>query len=651
MNFRKDINGLRALAVVAVVLFHFGVPGMNGGFVGVDVFFVISGFLMTGIIFRKIDDGTFSVSTFYFDRARRIIPALAFLCFFILVFGWFFLTPTNYRALGKHVASTLGFVSNVVFLLESDYFDNASQAKWLLHTWSLSVEWQFYLLYPLIILLIRKWHRLLSERWVLLGFAGSSFLLSAYLSSRFPSTAFYLLPTRAWELLAGALAYIFQIRLSKRGRLLMEIAGLALIIFAIFSTNATDTWPGWLASVPVLGTALVIVSARSASPLTGNPVAQFIGRTSYSIYLWHWPLAVGLYYCGKTGQPLWIAGGIAASLLMGCLSYYFVENFPGISSKNIKKMNLSIGIGCIIVITALSGATIFLLKGLPSRMPGDFTEKTKDLVMPLPTNGWCFYSVDSISALRVGPPGLKCEIGDRTSAVRGLLFGDSFAGHNDPFWDAIGSRNHVRINSIATNWCYPSLTQTFLGPVYSRSREQCQINRRYFSDHVGDYDFVILSGSWASVLSRNKMQDVYDAVDFSSRKAKLVILMAAPTAFDMDPVFSYENAVLLGIPFDIRNIGREADRSTRDANAAIKLISKKYANVIYLDRESLFNVDGIPSDVTKENVPYSFGGNHISVYGSNSSALAFEQMPLYRELRQRLASLHSAAEPKVQASR
>ena len=168
MKFRKDINGLRAIAVVAVLLFHFNPSWMPGGFAGVDVFFVISGFLMTGIIFRGIEQENFSILKFYVARANRIIPALALLCLVLMIFGWFYLTPFDYRILGKHVASSIGFLSNVMYWREAGYFDAASLEKWLLHTWTLSVEWQFYILYPLILVAMRKFLSIKTMKLILL---------------------------------------------------------------------------------------------------------------------------------------------------------------------------------------------------------------------------------------------------------------------------------------------------------------------------------------------------------------------------------------------------------------------------------------------------------------------------------------------------
>lgn len=156
IEFRKDINGLRALAVISVVLYHFDTPFFSGGFSGVDIFFVISGFLMTGIIYSRLEDNNFSFILFYLDRAKRIIPALSSTCLLVFAACWFFLTPTDFETLGRHIYSSLLFVSNIIYLEEINYFDISASQKWLLHTWSLSVEWQFYILLPMLIIIIYK---------------------------------------------------------------------------------------------------------------------------------------------------------------------------------------------------------------------------------------------------------------------------------------------------------------------------------------------------------------------------------------------------------------------------------------------------------------------------------------------------------------
>ncbi|MDR3410361.1 MAG: acyltransferase [Formivibrio sp.] len=203
MNFREDINGLRAIAVVAVVLFHFGVIGFQGGFVGVDVFFVISGFLMTYQIIGKMENETFSIFHFYAGRARRIVPALLVLCVVLIIVGWFLLAPDAFKALGKHSLSSLLFVSNFAYWQEASYFDEAARSKWLLHTWSLSVEWQFYIIYPIAIVVMRSLSSLQYVRIAIVISALASFAISLIYSPIYYTATFYLIPFRAWEMLGG----------------------------------------------------------------------------------------------------------------------------------------------------------------------------------------------------------------------------------------------------------------------------------------------------------------------------------------------------------------------------------------------------------------------------------------------------------------
>jgi peptidoglycan/LPS O-acetylase OafA/YrhL len=200
LKFRYDINGLRAIAVIAVVIFHFYPTYLPGGFAGVDVFFVISGFLMTGIIFRDLDENAFSLFKFYKSRINRIVQPLVFVCLFLLVFGWFFLTPWIYSAVGKHVLSSIGFVSNAIYLNEAGYFDVSSSEKWLLHTWSLSVEWQFYIIYPLILIALKKVTTLENIKRLVVLSCLIGFVFSIVASYKWPSHAYYLLPSRAWEM-------------------------------------------------------------------------------------------------------------------------------------------------------------------------------------------------------------------------------------------------------------------------------------------------------------------------------------------------------------------------------------------------------------------------------------------------------------------
>ncbi|MBE7422480.1 MAG: acyltransferase [Zoogloeaceae bacterium] len=328
-DFRADINGLRAVAVIAVVLFHFRVAGFSGGFVGVDAFFVISGYLMTRIILGPLAQDRFSVFGFYLARARRIFPALAALCALLLLYGWFTLSPMDYKLLAKHAGASLLFFSNQVFWKESGYFDADAHEKWLLHTWSLSVEWQFYLLYPLLVVAA---HRLFRRPGGVAGALWAVFLASlawsAWLAFANPSKAFFLLPTRAWEMLAGGLIYVHQDACNGLARKLRwrEPAGLAAILAASLWLKPDTPWPGLAALLPVVGAALLLLDSGGGTRLLGGTALQGIGRWSYSIYLWHWPIVVWLQQSQSRQHGAWIAAGVAASVLLGWLSFRLVEN-------------------------------------------------------------------------------------------------------------------------------------------------------------------------------------------------------------------------------------------------------------------------------------------------------------------------------------
>jgi peptidoglycan/LPS O-acetylase OafA/YrhL len=369
VTFRQDINGLRAIAVIAVVLFHFGITGFDGGFSGVDIFFVISGYLMTGIIFSKFEKNRFNLIDFYLARAARIIPALAVLCITLLIFAWFFLPPYEMKQFGKHIFGASTFLSNIIFMKDSGYFDSAADEKWLLHTWSLSVEWQFYILYPLAVIVLRKYFSFATTRLTLVFIAICSYLLSVFFPTELHDAGFYLLPTRAWEMLAGGLIFAFSLQATKKSKIAIEWAGFLVIAGSIFFINASYAWPGSLAGLPVLGAALIIIAANEKSLLTHNPVSQYIGTISYSLYLWHWPVVVALNLFELKESTWGISLGLAASFVLASLSYYLIERpwrnaFPTQLPKILSVMGYASLAGFISVV----GLSIFLLKGIPARV-------------------------------------------------------------------------------------------------------------------------------------------------------------------------------------------------------------------------------------------------------------------------------------------
>jgi peptidoglycan/LPS O-acetylase OafA/YrhL len=373
LGFRADINGLRAIAVLAVIAYHFGIPPFKSGFTGVDVFFVISGYLMTGIVLGRLDRDTFTLAGFWLDRARRIIPALALLVASVLALGWFILLPDEYIILSKHAAGAATFLSNISFYSEAGYFDPGADQKWLLHTWSLSVEWQFYLLYPLLLLALDQFAPRRLLRWILAGLAALSFAVMVWLHESEPNAAFFLLPPRAWEMLAGGIVFLTP-ALGGRASRAAQLWGFALILISAIAFRPED-WPHEWALLPVLGTALVILAGRTDSRITGNRPVALIGLASYSIYLWHWPVVALVARLGHAGQWKWIAGGIAVSFLLGWLSWRYIER---IAQPRTDKPRIHTGptrfdwrphVVFVLPILALAGVSglIWQARGIPSR--------------------------------------------------------------------------------------------------------------------------------------------------------------------------------------------------------------------------------------------------------------------------------------------
>ncbi|WP_299791519.1 acyltransferase family protein [uncultured Shewanella sp.] len=333
MVYRPEIDGLRALAVVPVILFHAGIHSFSGGFVGVDVFFVISGYLITCIILTELEEGKFSIVNFYERRARRILPVLFFVMLACFPFAWLYLMPVDMKDFIQSLLAVSTFSSNILFWLESDYFDTAAELKPLLHTWSLAVEEQYYIFFPLFLMF--SWH--LGKRWILMALA-VVFLLSLALAQwgayHSPTAAFYLLPTRGWELLIGVFAAFFlnrKVPIVTHSRLneFLSLSGLGLICFATFYFDETAPFPGVYALVPTIGTVLIIMFAQKGTLV--NRILSLklfvgIGLISYSAYLWHQPIFAFVKYRSFTEPSAQLMLGLCLVILvLAYLSWRFVE--------------------------------------------------------------------------------------------------------------------------------------------------------------------------------------------------------------------------------------------------------------------------------------------------------------------------------------
>jgi peptidoglycan/LPS O-acetylase OafA/YrhL len=328
IKYRPEIDGLRAVAVLPVVLFHAGFSAFGGGYVGVDVFFVISGYLITTLILRDVEAGTFSFRDFYERRARRILPALFLVLLCCIPFAWMWMMPDEMRNFSRTLSSVILFTSNISLWERTGYFDQAAELNPLLHTWSLAVEEQFYIIFPLIVLLLWRFGRG-SLVTALLLIAGVSLALSEYASRSFPSFNFFWLPTRAWELMAGALCAFLILRPNLKRDEALSLAGLAAIVLSVVLFDATTPFPSLYALLPVLGTCAIILFAVPGTlvhSLLSARVLVGVGLISYSAYLWHQPLfAFARIRSLIEPSPLLMAGLAVAAFGLAYISWRFVE--------------------------------------------------------------------------------------------------------------------------------------------------------------------------------------------------------------------------------------------------------------------------------------------------------------------------------------
>ncbi len=345
-GFRSDIEGLRAVAVLLILLYHAGVPGLSGGYVGVDVFFVISGFLITSLLVRELDEtGRLDLPQFYARRARRILPASLLVLAATLVGGVVFLSPVGLWRVAPDIAAAAAYVPNILFAFQTiDYFHPANVSP-VIHYWSLGVEEQFYVVWPVFLWLAHRFAGGARSRltWVVVAAIAGSFLLSAFLTSRYPTAAFYLLPTRAWELGAGALVALAGQRARGLAPAIANVVGalgLGAIGISAVAFGTSTPFPGTAALLPVLGSVLVLVGGMgalagaqgSASPTwagvaLGLPPMRYVGRISYSLYLWHWPvLILGGIALGAMPKPLPAVVAVTASVALAAVTYRWVED-------------------------------------------------------------------------------------------------------------------------------------------------------------------------------------------------------------------------------------------------------------------------------------------------------------------------------------
>jgi len=469
ISYRKEIDGLRAIAVIPVVFFHAGISSFSGGYVGVDVFFVISGYLITSLIVAEKEKEEFSIINFYERRARRILPALFFMSLVCVPFSFLLMSPSQLKEFSDSLISIPLFVSNFVFWGESGYFSSAAEEKPLLHTWSLAVEEQYYLLFPIFILIFWKLKKeilvsiifITSILSILLAQFGSNlasqppFYDEVFRYNAIPDFAFFLAPTRAWELLFGSLTAFFLLKERKNKFFVSQIlslTGMSMIIFSIIAFDSSTSFPGFSALIPVLGTILIIIYAKEGTLiyklLSLRPLV-FFGLISYSIYLWHQPL-FAFTRLSSINSPSVMTYVILSliSFFLGWLSWKYIEApFRKKDFFTRKQIFLSsLIVGLFIISIGVIGVSS---NGFIER----FSQKELKAIQPEKfSNSICKWT----SPIEEYPNLEFCEFGDLNSLKKSIvLYGDSHADSLTSSLDKTLKEKKLKGIKIINSYCEP----------------------------------------------------------------------------------------------------------------------------------------------------------------------------------------------------
>lgn len=496
MQYRREIDGLRALAVIPVILFHAGVESFGGGFVGVDIFFVISGYLITTIILDELAAGTFSIVRFYERRARRILPALFLVMAVSFVLAWLSLLPSDMKDFSKSLVAVSVYASNFLFWIESGYFDTAAELKPLLHTWSLAVEEQFYLVFP--VFLILSWRLGKKSIVALLGVASIASLAAAQWGALHqPTATFFLLHTRGWELAIGSFVALHFSRKncyepSLYVQQVLSLAGLALIAYATFAFGKTTPFPSLYALVPTIGTALIMLFAwpqTYVGRVLGSKPLVGIGLVSYSAYLWHQPLFAFARH-RSLGEPSTaiFAGLTVLTICLAIVSWRFIE-------RPFRRKGV-IGQGQVFAF-AIIGSVICVSAGVFGVLTNGFAERamlptgiTQSFERTVRANA-CF---DQAKVHERAD--WLCQLGGATAEPSFLVFGDSHALSVLEMFDSAALAENVTGVFTGASGC-PPLLGIFALRIDQGDKNCHQLNRRVF-DFVKEKGIrkIFLIGRW-----------------------------------------------------------------------------------------------------------------------------------------------------------
>jgi peptidoglycan/LPS O-acetylase OafA/YrhL len=639
-KYRKDIDGLRSIAVMMVVLYHFGFSSITGGFVGVDVFFVISGFLITQILSKQILANTFSFKKFYIRRIKRLMPAmLAMVSVSFIVFS-FVLVPSDYVMFSRSIIWVTGYLANIFFWKEyGGYFTGDTQESPLLHTWSLAVEEQFYLIWPIALIFCIRWLGYKKTIWATVIMTIALVVFSEIATQITIGAAYYLLPTRAFELMIGASLALSWTKLPDSNKPLthvLSVAGMSAILYSAFTLTKADSFPGLNALFATVGTALLLYTNRKnqgvINKLISNKLCVFIGLISYSLYLWHWPIIVFVNYIGLELSLMDRLCLVVFSIGVAYLSYRFVEQPIRVTKQKPKITVLRTYILPSLVLVVCCSVVISL---------GGITSRFNDsvVIMDEAINSHSNVIREKCHSALAGAndaPDNTCLLGKLNASVKGFMFGDSHANHYTGFVDVLSNEEGVLVQDYTLDRC-PPIFDLYWGKSKYKA-ERCKLRndmaKRYSVDE--GFDFIVLAASWPN--ERSTMIYDYEANHYIKGKAVEPYLaekiestiafyanMNIKTVVITDTPFIVENKPNCPLKKELFNGGMECsikDSPNDFLDQLLSKLSKKYKNLEVLSPRDVICSDGL-CQLSLNGLPLYRDEDHLNDEGSRELGREF----------------------------
>ncbi|WP_444447858.1 acyltransferase family protein [Pseudomonas kurunegalensis] len=635
LAYRPDIDGLRALAVLAVVIFHFNKEWLPGGFVGVDIFFVISGFLITGIISKQMVNGTFSFVDFYLRRVKRIFPAALFVTLCSVVFGAAFMLPEDVVALSKSAIAAVISAANIYFwkFLDTSYFAASSDTVPLLHLWSLGVEEQFYLIWPALLLVAYK----LGGKSLAIGSAVVIAIITFwYGESKIvsdPSFAYYMLPSRAGELLFGALTYFicdtFKHKKSQVLASALASTGAAILVCSLAYIKETNGFPGFISAVPAAGAAILIASGAFGSTTVGKLLSirpmVAVGLVSFSLYLWHWPVLA--FYRYAYGEPTSLSAVVLCAFVMTTMtmfSYFFIEK-KFRSSGNVVAGIIALPGTALVASVAM---ILVALKGFAGWPQTDsyqaqlksLNDKTK------PAHQYSYNcQMPRFNRKVISDP--RCIIGAPNTAPTILIVGDSNAAHYVGYIKSVAEANGLAARNVTHSACLP-FKDISAKYVSAKRRKSCERYNAQIWNHFKSYETVFISAAWNSYVKGDSFfKDLDRQISIASKSANHVVIgLQAPIFENYDRKCAAKS---LKIPFtDCGLASSYPSTGETETNKRIKQLASKYSNVeIFTVRDHICN--GGNCSAYSDGHPIYYDRGHLSMPGSEHLGIKSISMKTY----------------------